>query len=429
MRENKMSEIKKDLYELGELPPLGEVPDKMHAQVIRPERFGEPTEAFEVEVVSTPKGLRPDEVLVYVMAAGVNYNNVWAGLGTPIDVTKNRPKDRWFPDTSGFHIGGSDASGIVWAVGSDVESVKVGDAVVLHCGQWRREDPAVQSGKDPMFSPSFRIWGYETSWGSFAQFTKVQAHQCLPKPKGLSWEESAAYMLVGATAYRMLTGWPPNVVRPGNVVLVWGGAGGLGSMAIQIVRELGGIPVAVVSSPEKFEFCEKLGAKGCINRKDFTHWGLLPDWKDQEAQAAWLKEARRFGAAIWDIVGERKSPALVFEHPGQSTVPTSVFVCDTGGMVVICAGTTGYNAMSDLRYLWMRQKRFQGSHFANDQQAEEFNTLVLRGRIDPCLTQTFGFDGIPTAHQLMYENRHPNGNMACLVNATDRGLGRDNAFR
>ena len=97
-------------------------------------------------------------------------------------------------------------------------------------------------------------------------------------------------------------------------------------------------------------------------------------------------------------------------------------------MVVICAGTTGYNAMTDLRYLWMRQKRFQGSHFANDTQSAEFNQLVLNGRIDPCLTQTFNFDGIPEAHQLMYENKHGYGNMACLVNAVDNGLGRDNTF-
>ena len=424
-----MSETKKDLYELGDFPPLGHVPDKMYAQVIRPERYGEPNKAFGVEVIETPKDLRPDEVLVLVMAAGVNYNNVWAGLGLPIDVTKHRPKDRWFPDASGFHIGGSDASGIVWAVGSEVDTLKVGDVVVIHCGQWRREDPAVLGGGDPMYSPSFRIWGYETSWGSFAQYTRVQAHQCVPKPEGLTWEEAAAYMLVGATAYRMLTGWTPNIVRPGEVVLIWGGAGGLGSMAIQIVREFGGIPVAVISHPDKVPFCEKLGAKGCINRKDFSHWGLLPDWKDDEAQATWQKEARRFGKAIWEIVGERKSPTLVFEHPGEATVPTSVFVCDTGGMVVVCAGTTGYNAVADLRYLWMRQKRLQGSHFANDQQASEFNELVARGRIDPCLTQTFGFDGIPTAHQLMYENRHSHGNMACLVNAGDRGLGRGNAWQ
>ncbi|MGD8862924.1 MAG: crotonyl-CoA carboxylase/reductase [Myxococcales bacterium] len=418
----------RDLYELGELPPLGHVPPRMYAQVIRPERFGQPDKAFDVEVVPTPADLRPDEVLVQVMAAGVNYNNVWAGLGTPIDVTKNRPKDPWWPDDSGFHIGGSDASGIVWAVGSEVKDLKVGDPVVIHCGQWRREDPVVQSGKDPMYSPSFRIWGYETSWGSFAQYTRVQAHQCLPKPEGLSWEQAAAYMLVGATAYRMLTGWQPNAVRPGDVALIWGGAGGLGSMAIQIVRELGGTPVAVISSPDKVEFCEKLGAKGCINRKEFSHWGPLPDWKDDAAQAAWAKEAKRFGKAIWDIVGERKNPSIVFEHPGESTVPTSVFVCDTGGMVVICAGTTGYNAMADLRYLWMRQKRLQGSHFANDHQAAEFNQLVVNGRIDPCLTRTFAFDGIPECHQHMYENRHPHGNMACLVGARSEGLGRDNTI-
>jgi len=71
-----MSETKKDLYELGELPPLGHVPDKMYAQVIRPERFGEPDKAFEVEVVDTPKDLRPDEVLVNVMASCVHYNDV-----------------------------------------------------------------------------------------------------------------------------------------------------------------------------------------------------------------------------------------------------------------------------------------------------------------------------------------------------------------
>jgi crotonyl-CoA carboxylase/reductase len=416
---------KKSLYNLGELPSPGHVPDQMHAQVIRPERYGEPEKAFEIEVVDTPKELRPDEVLVYVMAAGVNYNNVWAGLGTPIDVTKNRPKDKWFPDSSGFHIGGSDASGIVWNIGSEVTKFAIGDHVVIHCGQWQKEDPDVKSGKDPMYCPSFRIWGYETSWGSFAQFTRVQEHQCVPKPKQLSWEEAAAYMLVGATAYRMLVGWTPNTIQPGDPVLIWGGAGGLGSMAIQIVREFGGVPIAVISSDDKVGFCEKLGAKGCINRRDFDHWGIPPRWEDTEAQAKWAKGARSFGAAIWDVLGERRNPTIVFEHPGEDTVPTSVFVCDTGGMVVVCAGTTGYDAVSDLRYLWMRQKRLQGSHFANDEQAYAFNDLVIGGKIDPCLTETFPFNEIPVAHQLMYENRHPHGNMACLVNATAPGMGRE----
>jgi crotonyl-CoA carboxylase/reductase len=91
-------------------------------------------------------------------------------------------------------------------------------------------------------------------------------------------------------------------------------------------------------------------------------------------------------------------------------------------MVVICAGTSGYNAVADLRYLWMRQKRFQGSHFANDEQSAAFNQMVIDGKIDPCLSQTFEFTEIGTAHQLMSENRHPEGNMAALVSAPAMGL-------
>ncbi|MFM7143405.1 MAG: crotonyl-CoA carboxylase/reductase [Alphaproteobacteria bacterium] len=409
------------VYEIGTQPPLGTVPKEMYAQVIRKSRFGEPNKAFAVEKIAVPE-IKPDEVLVWVMAAGINYNNVWAGLGTPVDVIKARQKEG--SDPSDFHIGGSDASGIVYAVGSEVKSLKVGDEVVIHCGSWNAKCPSVQAGIDPMYSPTFRIWGYETNWGSFAQMTRVQAHQCLPKPKHLTWEESAAYMLVGATAYRMLMGWAPNQVKKGDVVLVWGGAGGLGCQAIQIVRAKGGTPVAVISGQEKHDFCVKLGAKGTINRKNFKHWGMLPHWKDDAAYGEWVKGARAFGSAIWDVVGERKSPQIVFEHPGEDTVPTSIFVCDTGGMVVICAGTTGYNAVADLRYLWMRQKRFQGSHFANDEQSKALNDMVLAREVDPCLSQTGTFADIPVFHQAMYENRHPHGNMACLVGAPRTGLGR-----
>jgi crotonyl-CoA carboxylase/reductase len=409
----------KAVYDMGEAPPLGIVPPKMHAWLIRPERFGEPTTAFQLEVVDIPP-LADDEVLVYVMAAGVNYNNVWAALGIPVDVIGARNKQG---EPERFHIGGSDAAGIVYQVGKDVHNVRVGDEVVIHCGTWSRDCGWVQAGNDPMYSPTFRIWGYETNWGSFAQFTKVQAHQCLPKPEHLSWEASAAYMLVGATAYRMLRGWGAHAVQKGDVALIWGGAGGLGSMAIQICRALGATPIAVISSEDKRSYCESLGAKGCIMRNEFDHWGMLPHWKDNAGYATWLKGVRQFGAAIWDVLGEKRSPRLVFEHPGESTIPTSIFVCDTGGMVVVCAGTTGYNATVDLRYLWMRQKRLQGSHFANDEQADGMNRLVLQGLVDPCLSRTFTCEELPLAHQLMYQNQHPHGNMAILIGATELGQG------
>ena len=210
---------RKDLYAMGEMPPLGHLPAQMHAWVLRRERHGEPETALQLEVVDCPK---PDsnEVIILVMAAGVNYNGVWACLGQPVstfDVHK-----------APYAILGSDAAGIVWAVGDKVKRWKVGDEVVVHCNQDDGDDEDCNGG-DPMYSPSQRIWGYETADGSFAQFTRVQSQQLMARPQHLTWEESACYTLTLATAYRMLFGHEPHDLKPGQNVLVWGASGGLGS--------------------------------------------------------------------------------------------------------------------------------------------------------------------------------------------------------
>ncbi len=408
-----------DICALGERPPLGEVPERMHVFCVRQDRFGAPRDAWQREIIDVPD-IAADEVLVYNMATGINYNNVWAALGYPIDVIAVRQKQG---EPEDFHAGGSDCSGIVWKVGSAVTNVKPGDEVVVHSGWWPPDDPWVRSGRDPMLAETTRIWGYQTNYGSYCQFAKAQAHQCQPKPTHLSWEEAGCYLLCASTAYRMLMGWPPNTVEEGDVVLVWGAAGGLGSYAMQITRAMGGRAVAVVSDEGKRQFCLDNGAVGVINRKDFDHWGPMPDTSSPE-YGAWVKGARAFGKALWEAVGERVSPRIVFEHPGESTLPTSGFLAATGGMVVICAGTTGYNITMDLRYHWMRQKRLQGSHLSNDEQAAAVNQLMIDRRIDPCLSETFTFDEIGHAHQLMHDNTHASGNMACLVNATEPGMGR-----
>ena len=408
----------KILYDLGEKPPLGEVPEKMHAFTVRQDRFGVPDQAWKREIINTPK-LGPKDVLVYVMATGINYNNVWAGLGFPVNVIADRQKKG---EPEDFHAGGSDAAGIVWSIGPDVQDVQIGDEVVVHSGWWEPEDPWVLSGQDPMLAPSVRIWGYQTNYGSYCQFARAQSHQIKPKPKHLTWEEAGCYMLCASTAYRQLVGWKPNIVKPGDPVLVWGAAGGLGAMALQIVSALGGKPIAVISDENKRQFCLDKGAVGVINRNDFNHWGPMPDTGALEYKE-WVSGVRSFGKAFWEALGERKNPKIVFEHPGEATLPTSGFVCDTGGMIVICAGTTGYNITLDLRYHWMMQKRLQGSHLANDEQSHAVNELVIAKKVDPCLSGTYSFDQIGHAHQLMHDNKHPYGNMACLVNATKEGQG------
>jgi crotonyl-CoA carboxylase/reductase len=410
-----------DIYPIGSQPPVGEVPKKMVAQTIRQDRFGDPQMAFQIEEIDTPE-IKANEVLIASMAAGINFNNVWAARGIPIDVIRLRQK---MGEPYDFHIGGSDVSGIVYAVGDSVDSVSVGDEVVVHHGHWNEKDPWIESGKDPMIAPSASIWGYNTNFGSFGQFCVAQAHQVMPKAKHLSWEEAAAPTLVGTTAYRMMFGWAGNTLKEDDLVLVWGGSGGLGTQAIQLANVHGARAVAVVSDDERGEYCKKLGAVGYINRKNFDHWGPAPHWQDIEGQKDWTRGARAFGKALWDVLGERRNPDIVIEHPGEATLPTSVFVCEAGGMVVICAGTTGYSATLDLRYHWVRQKRLQGSHGTNDAQANAYNQLVIDGKIDPCLSDVYSFEDIGKAHQDMEEGKKVFGKRVALVGASEKGLGKN----
>jgi len=387
----------------------GELPATMAAWVIRQEREGEPRDAFQLEEIEVPEP-GAFEVIVRVMAAGVNYNNVWAALGQPVSVFRYHPEED-------HHIGGSDGAGVVWKVGAGVTRWKPGDEVVLHCNQASYEDPEVH-GLDPLAAPSQKIWGYETSWGSFAQFTKVQAQQLLRKPANLTWEEAASYSLVYFTAYRMLI--DQCKLQAGQRVLIWGAAGGLGVFATQLCAAAGAQCVGVVSSPQKGELVKQLGATGYIDRNEFA--GMMrKGGENAEEEKARFAESRRFGKAVKEILGD--SPDIVFEHVGQATFPTSVFVVKPFGKVVICAGTTGFNLDFDVRYLWMRQKQIIGSHFANAWECTKANELIEQGLIRPVLWRTMGFDGVGEAHQLMKENKH-SGKISILVGAPEVGQGR-----
>jgi crotonyl-CoA carboxylase/reductase len=389
----------------------GELPPTMAAWVIRQEREGEPTDAFQVEEIEVPEP-GAFEVIVRVMAAGVNFNNVWAALGEPVSVFGYGDHPEY-----GHHIGGSDASGVVWKVGPGVTRWKAGDEVVIHCNQTSYEDPEVH-GLDPMAAPSQKIWGYETTWGSFAQFTKVQAQQLLPKPKHLAWEEAASYGLTYFTAYRMLI--ERAQLRPGQNVLIWGAAGGLGVFATQLCKLTGANAVGVVSSEDKGKLVEQLGAVGYIDRNEFK--GMMrKGGESPEEEKARFKESRAFSKRVRELLGD--APDIVFEHVGKATFPTSVFTVKTFGKVVICGATSGYTLDFDVRYLWMRQKEILGSHFANAWECNLANALIEESKIRPVLWKTMPFEDVANAHQLMHENKHL-GKISILVGAAEEGQGK-----
>src|SRR5438552_9944094 len=148
---------------------------------------------------------------------------------------------------------------------------------------------------------------------------------------------------------------------------------------------------------------------------------MRPGEETPEEEKERFKVARGFAKQVKAILGD--APDIVFEHVGQATFPTSVFVVKPFGKVVICAGTTGYNLDFDVRYLWMRQKEILGSHFANAYECNRANHLIDEGIVRPVLWRTLPFEGVPEAHQLMLENKHL-GKISILVGAESEGQGK-----
>ena len=128
-----------------------------------------------------------------------------------------------------------------------------------------------------------------------------------------------------------------------------GASGGLGGYAVQYILNGGGTPVGVVSSPEKVGLLNDLGVEHVIDRRASNY----KFWADEHTQDE--TEWRRLGKDIRSMIG--RDVDIVFEHPGEATFPVSSLVCKKGGMVVICAGTSGFNCTFDVRYMWMHQKR------------------------------------------------------------------------
>jgi crotonyl-CoA carboxylase/reductase len=388
----------------------GELPETMAAWVLRPDREGDLERAYEVEEIEVPEP-GAFEVIVRIMAAGVNFNSIWAALGEPISVFGYGDHPRW-----GHHIGGSDASGIVWKVGPGVTRWNPGDEVVLHANQASYEDAEVH-GLDPLAAQSQLGWGYQTTWGSFAQFAKVQAQQLLPKPARLSWVDASAYGVTYFTAYRMLI--DRCQLRAGDRVLIWGAAGGLGVFATQLCAAAGARAVGIVSTRAKGLLVKQLGAVGYIDRTDFA--GVMRTETESGEERDRIEVTRSFARRLTEMLGG--APDIVFEHVGRATFPVSMFVVKPFGKVVTCGATTGYRLDLDARELSRHQKQIIGSHAFNAYECWRANELIEQGRIRPVLWRAMRFEDLPEAHRLLAENRHV-GKITILVGAEDEQEGK-----
>lgn len=378
----------------------------------------DPRKSVHIREVPTPE-IAPDEALLAVMASSINFNTVWSSIFEPIStfgsLTRLARESEWAKRHDlPYQVIGSDASGVVLRVGSAVRSWKPGDKVTVHCNHVDDQDPS--SHNDSMLGSNQRIWGYETNFGGLADMCVVKANQLMPKPAHLSWEEASVNALCNSTSYRMLVTDNGARMKQGDVVLIWGASGGIGAYATQYVLNGGGIPVGVVSSPEKAAILREMGCEAIIDRKAANY----KFWNDDNTHNE--SEWRRLGADIRALVGE--DPDIVFEHPGRSTFGASMYVVKKGGTVTICAATSGYMLEFDNRFFWMRLKRLVGSHFANYREAWEANRLIAKGMIQPVLSQVFALEDTGEAASQVHHNLHE-GKIGVLCLAPSEGMGID----
>ena len=368
-------------------------------------------QSLRVGEVPMPK-LAPDEVRLAVMASSINYNTVWSAMFEPIPTFR-------FLEALGrrggwearhdlpHHVVGSDASGIVVEVGVAVRKWSPGDRVVVYPCLVDHEDPITQV--DGMLAADLRAWGFETNFGGLAHYAVVKANQLIAKPRHLTWEEAACSTLCAMTSYRMLISGRGAQFKQGDIVLVWGATGGLGSYAIQLIRNGGGIAVGVVGSEEKAKLLERMDCDLILRRDELG----LEDLDEVEM-------GKRVGTEIRRHFGE--DPHIVFEHVGRPTFGASVYLVRRGGTVVTCGSSSGYRHSYDNRRLWMRLKRVVGSHAANWQEAVEVNRLIAMGRIVPALSKVFPLEQVGQAAREVQLNKHV-GKVGVLCLAEREGLG------
>ena len=319
-------------------------------------QHGEP-DVLKFEDVAEPT-IRPNEVLVRVKACALNHLDLWVRRGIP-GVPIPLP-----------HIPGSDISGEIVQIGADVTTVRVGQKVVLaplvSCGKCT----ACVAGIDNHCRQATNL-GYIID-GGCAEFVRAPEVNCLPYPERLTFEEAASIPLVFQTAWHMLIARAE--LQPGEDILVLGAGSGVGSAAIQIAKFFGARVIATAGSDEKLAKAKEFGADHLINHKT------------QKIR----DEVRR--------ITNKRGVDVVFEHVGTATWDDSLASLASGGRLVTCGATTGYDAKVDLRFLFSRQLSLLGSYMGAKSELHTVMKLVAAGRLKPIVDRVFPLAEAAAAH-------------------------------
>ncbi|HEY3084648.1 MAG TPA: zinc-binding dehydrogenase [Candidatus Dormibacteraeota bacterium] len=289
--------------------------------------FEEPVGPAGVRVRELPRTApEPGAVAIAIKAASINHLDLWMAHGAQ-RVTPPR-------------VIAADGAGVVEASGDP--GWRPGDEVVVYPVVCDWECEWCRAGQN-VKCPRFGVIG-EHSDGTACELLHVDARNVFARPKGLSWEEAAAFPLTFLTAWRMLT--TRARLQPGEKVLVVGAGAGVAVAAIRIAKHLGARVYATSRSEAKRRRAMEIGAEAAFDSTDFSKA---------------VREATGGGVDV------------VFEHVGPATLAESMRSVVNGGRVVLCGSTSGVKAEITMPRLFWGQIDLLGSTMGN---VDEFRAVL-----------------------------------------------------
>jgi alcohol dehydrogenase len=284
-------------------------------------------ERLLVETVQRPRP-RAGEVLVRVAACALNHLDIFVRRGTP-GIAVQLP-----------HTAGGDIAGWIEEFGPGVAGLRHGAAVLV--------DPAVPDGTIGENVP-----------GGLAEYVLVPADNLIELDERDRLIEMAALPIAYGTAHRMLL--TRAALRAGETLVVVGASGGVGVACVQLGKDIGACVIACTSSATKAERLAGLGADECIVASD-----------------------GQYSARVWELTG-RQGADVVVDYSGVDTWPQSIRCVRRHGRLVTCGATSGYDAVTDLRYVWVREIDIRGSDGWTRDDLLRLRALVRSGELQPVI--------------------------------------------
>ncbi|GAB3033617.1 zinc-binding dehydrogenase [Natronobiforma cellulositropha] len=305
----------------------------------------------------------PTDVRFAVKAGALNHLDVWVRRGLP-------GLDLELP-----HVPGSDAAGVVEAVGEEVTRFAVGDRVAVSAGVACGTCEFCRDGDAPL-CVDFHIIG-EHVRGVHAEEAVVPEDNLIPVPDGVEWAVAGSATLVFQTAWRMLI--ERAEVRPGESVLVLGASGGVGHAALQIAAHAGAEVFATASSAKKLDYAREHGADHVFDYET----GGVADWVREETDG--------------------RGVDVVVDHVGGETWDESVRALAKGGRLVTCGATAGRRPETDVPRVFWNSLSILGSTMATPGQVDDVMALVWDGTFEPAIREVLPMSESARAHRLLEE--------------------------